>query len=66
MFVSCVLLDIDIFSLFHAKFFQSIYLFKYIYAPPWGLSTQAKNFLVTARIMQSSSNELSSLVSGKV
>ena len=37
-----------------------------IYLPPWGLSTQAKEFLATAHIMQSSSNELSTLVSGKV
>ena len=35
-------------------------------APPWGLSTLAKEFSTTARIMQSSSNELSTLVSGKV
>ena len=30
--------------------------------PPWGLSTLAKEFSATARIMQSSSNELSNLV----
>ena len=31
-----------------------------------GLSTLAKEFSATARIMQSTSNELSTLVSGKV
>ncbi len=34
--------------------------------PPWGLSTLAKEFTAAARIMQTSSNELSTLVSGKV
>ena len=37
-----------------------------IYAPPWGLSTLPKEFTAAARIMQSSSNELSTLVSSKV
>ena len=37
-----------------------------IYSPPWGLSTLAKEFSAAARIMQSSSNELNTLVSGKV
>ena len=36
------------------------------YAPPWGLSTLAKEFTAAARIMQRSSNELSTLVSGRV
>ena len=36
------------------------------YAPPWGLSIVAKEFSADARMMQSSSNELSTLVSGKV
>ena len=31
-----------------------------------GLSTLAKEFLAAARLMQNSSNELSTLVSGKV
>ena len=34
--------------------------------PPWGLSTPAKEFTAAACIMQSSSNELSTLVSGDV
>ena len=34
--------------------------------PPWGWSTLAKEFTAATRIMQSSSNELSTLVSGKV
>ena len=34
--------------------------------PHMGLSTLAKEFAAAARIMQSSSNELSTLVSGKV
>ena len=33
-----------------------------LYAPPWGLSTRAKQFSAAARIMQSSSKELSTLV----
>ena len=37
-----------------------------IYAPPWGLSSLAKEFSAAARIMQSSSNELSALVADKV
>ena len=37
-----------------------------IYAPPRGLSTLVKEFTAATRIMQSSSNELSTLVSGKV
>ena len=36
----------------------------YIYAPQWGLSTLAKEFTAASRIMQSSLNELSTLVSG--
>ena len=42
-----------------------IYIYIYIYAPPWGLSTLAKEFTAAVRIMQSFSNELSTLVSGK-
>ena len=38
----------------------------YIYAPPWGLSTLAKEFSAAARIMKSASNELSTLVPDKV
>ena len=37
-----------------------------IYALQWGLSTLAKEFTAADRIMQSSSKELSTLVSGKV
>ena len=37
-----------------------------IYAPLWGMSTLAKGFTAAALIVQSSSNELSSLVSNKV
>ena len=36
------------------------------YAPPCGLSTPAKEFTAVARIIQSSSNELSTQVSGTV
>ena len=43
-----------------------IYIYIYIYACPQGLSTLAKEFMAATRIMQSSSNELSTLVSGKV
>ena len=41
-------------------------LYFYIYALPWRLSTLAKEFTAAARIMQSSSNESSTLASGKV
>ena len=37
-----------------------------IYAPPWGLSTLVKEFSATARIMQSSSKELSTLAADRV
>ena len=37
-----------------------------IYATPWGLSTLAKELSVAARIMQSSSKELSTLVADRV
>ena len=37
-----------------------------IYAPLWGLNTLAKEFTPAARIVQSSSNQLSTLVSGKL
>ena len=36
------------------------------YAPPWVLSTLTKEFIAATRIMQSSLNELNTLVSGKV
>ena len=37
-----------------------------IYAPPWGLSSLAKELSAAARIMQSSSKELSTLVTDRV
>ena len=37
-----------------------------IYAPSWGLSTLVKEFTAATRTMRSSSNKLSTLVSGKV
>ncbi len=37
-----------------------------MYAPPWGVSTLAKEFLVAARIMQSSSKELGTLGADRV
>ena len=45
---------------------RDIYIYIYIHAPPWGLSILAKEFMAAACIMQSSSNELRTLVSGKV
>ncbi len=36
-----------------------------VFTPPRSLSTLAKEFTAATRIMQSSSNELSTLVSGK-
>ena len=42
------------------------YLYIYIYAPRWGLNTLVKEFSAAVRIMQSSSNKLSCLVSDKV
>ena len=38
----------------------------YIYAPPWGLSTLAKELSVAASVMQSSSKELSTLLADTV
>ena len=40
--------------------------FVYIYIYIWGLSTMAKEFSAANRMKQSSSNELITLVSGKV
>ena len=40
-------------------------LLNYIYASPWEWSILTKEFTAVTRIMQSSSNELSTLVSGK-
>ena len=37
-----------------------------LYAPPWGLSTPVKELSAAARIMQSSSKELSTLVADRV
>ena len=37
-----------------------------IYAPPWGLSTLAKELSAAASVMQSSSKELSTLVADRV
>ena len=45
---------------------ERIYIYIYTYVPPWGLSTLVKEFSAAARIMQSSSNKLSTLVSGRV
>ena len=42
-----------------------IYIYIYI-SPPWGLSTLVKEFSAAARIMQSSSKELSTLVADRV
>ena len=42
------------------------YIYIYIYAPPWGLSTLAKELPVAASVMQSSSKELSTLVADRV
>ena len=44
----------------------SLYIYIYIYIYIWRLSTLAKEFSAAARIMQSSLNELSTLVTGKV
>ena len=38
----------------------------YVYIPPWELSTLLKVFMAAAYIVQSTSNKLSTLVSGKV
>ena len=42
-----------------------LYIYIYIYAPPRGFSTLAKEFSAAARIMQSSSKEFSSLVADR-
>ena len=41
-------------------------MYIYIYAPPWALSTLVKEFSAAARIMQSSSKELSTLAADRV
>ena len=43
-----------------------VYVSDFVYAPPWGLSTLAKEFSVAARILQSSSKELSTLVADTI
>ena len=43
-----------------------IYICIYIYAPPWGLSTLAKELSAAASVMQNSSKELSTLVADRV
>ena len=55
------------FGLFCFFYFSSyIYIYIYIYAPPWGLSSLAKELPAAASVMQSSSNELSTLVADRV
>ena len=51
---------ITLLAYFYSNLSLSIYLS--IYAPPWGLSTLTKELSTAARIMQSSSKELSPLV----
>ena len=53
-------------KLFTYKERKSLSVDDNIYAPSWGLSTLVKEFSATARIMQSSSKELSSLVADRV
>ena len=43
-----------------------IYIYIYINAPPWGLSSLAKELTATVSVMQGSSKELSSLVVDRV
>ena len=43
-----------------------LYIATYIYVPPWGLSTLAKELSAAASVMQSSSKELSPLVTDRV
>ena len=45
---------------------SDIYIYIYIHASPWGLSTLAKELSAAARIMQSSSKELNTLVADRV
>ena len=45
---------------------NSLSVYDNIYAPPWELSTLAKEFSAATRIMQSSSKELSTLVANRV
>ena len=55
---------------YKTRFLPSLFIYNLytieIYAPPWGLSTLAKEFSAAARKMQSSSNELNTLVSDRV
>ena len=65
-----VLWHINPSMLFNAKYYIYIYIYIYmwmtIYAPPWGLSSLAKELSATVNVMQGSSKELSSLVAGRV
>ena len=47
---------------------NELLVFQYdnIYAPPWGLSTLAKELSAAASVMQSSSKELSTLVADRI
>ena len=45
---------------------ETVCLWMTIYAPPWGLSTLAKELSAAASVMQSSSKELSTLVADRV
>ena len=48
-------------------FGQRLFCYKIcIYAPPWGLSSLAKELPAAASVMQSSSKELSTLVADRV
>ena len=58
--------NIYIYIYIYIYYSGTIFHIKYIYARPFRLSTLVKEFTAAARIMQTSSNELSTLVSGKV
>ena len=44
----------------------SLCIYVYRYAPPWGLSSLAKELPAAASVMQSSSKELSTVVADRV
>ena len=44
---------------------DDVYIYIYIYAPPWGLSTLVKELSAAGSVMQSSSKDLSTLVADR-
>ena len=50
----------------HEYIYIYIYIYIYVHAPPWGLSSLAKELLAATSLMQTSSKELSTLVADRI